>query len=433
MSISDKQQLKIAAQRWFYAAFGCAVFSLVYEYFGHGVMSLFMVGQFVFPLVLGAGAALALHHWGKVYPSPSALQLWRLGVVTLTLASCLAGVFEIYGAPAPLVTVHWCVGSAMLLISAILYAAQCSKTKQQITPETEVSPMSIREGYMPFEGHQTYYRVVGEKTDKAPLILLHGGPGSTHNYFEVLDELAKKDGRQLIMYDQIGCGNSYLDGHEELWKSETWVRELQALREHLDIKECHLLGQSWGGMLLLDYICNYKPDGVKSIILSSTLPSSKLWGEEQHRMIAELPKEMQEAIRKADESGDYSGEEYQAAEAEFMLRHAAGDLSTDPRECLRREKKAGREAYVVGWGPNEFTPLGTLKDYDVTEQLKDIQQSALVISGGNDLCTPYIAKMMYDGIPDSRWELFPTCRHCCFVEDTSRYISLLKEWLNQHD
>lgn len=433
MSTSDKQRLAAAAKRWFLAAFGCAVFSLIYEYFGHGVLSVFMLFQFLFPLVLGTGAALLLYRFGRHCGDSTVHTLWRLGVITLTLASCLTGVFEIYGAPAPLVTVHWCLGVALCLAAALHYLLSLRETHDD-NSEKEGSPVTIREGYLPFEGHQTYYRIVGEKTgDKKPLILLHGGPGSTHNYFEVLDDFAREDGRELIMYDQIGCGNSYLEGHPELWNAETWVRELKALREHLGIEECHLLGQSWGGMLLLEYICNHAHDGVKSIILSSTLPSSQLWGEEQHRMIAELPAEMQEAIRLADESGDYSGEAYAAAEAEFMLRHASGPVTDDTPECVRREKKSGREAYVVGWGPNEFTPMGTLKDYDVTAQLKDIRESSLIISGGNDLCTPYIAKTMFDGIPDSRWELFRTCRHCCFVEDTPRYTALLKEWLNAHD
>ena len=152
--------------------------------------------------------------------------------------------------------------------------------------------MKITEGYMPFAGHQTYYRIVGEPSStKCPLILCHGGPGSTHNYLEVLDQTAAEDGRRFIYYDQIGCGNSYLDGHPELWKAETWVRELIALREYLGISECHLLGQSWGGMLILEYVCNYEHAGVKSLILSSTLPSSELWGREQARMIKELPPE----------------------------------------------------------------------------------------------------------------------------------------------
>ena len=293
--------------------------------------------------------------------------------------------------------------------------------------------MKINEGYMPFMGHHTYYRTVGERTDKAPLILLHGGPGSTHNYFEVLDRVAEEDGRMLVMYDQIGCGNSYVDGRPDLWKAETWVNELIALRKHLGLDTCHLLGQSWGGMLLLTYICNCEHSGVKSGILSSTLPASWLWGIEQARMIKELPEEYQEAIKTATETGDYSSDIYQRAEEEYMLRHAAGKPDPDGPECLLRKKRTGRESYVVGWGPNEYTPMGTLKDYDVIDKLKDIKEPCLVINGGNDLCTPYIAKVMYDNIPNSRWELFRECRHMCFVEDNDHYVEVLKEWLNEKD
>lgn len=294
--------------------------------------------------------------------------------------------------------------------------------------------MEIREGYMPFLEYKTYYRVVGKNTgNKKPLVLLHGGPGSTHNYFEVLDRIAEEDGRQLVMYDQIGCGNSYVENRPDLWNSKVWIEELIELRKHLGLDEIHLLGQSWGGMQTLEYVCNYKPEGLKSIILSSTLPASWLWAEEAQRMIAQMPQDMQDAIKKATESGDYSSPEYQAAEAEYMRQHCAGEVTENDPECLRRPKKTGRESYVVGWGPNEFTPLGTLKDYDVIDQLGDIKEPALIINGGNDLCTPYVAKFMYDRIPNSEWELFRTCRHMCFVEDNDHYVEVLKKWMNKND
>ena len=294
--------------------------------------------------------------------------------------------------------------------------------------------MEIREGYMPFLEYKTYYRVVGKNTgNKKPLVLLHGGPGSTHNYFEVLDRIAEEDGRQLVMYDQIGCGNSYVENRPDLWNSKVWIEELIELRKHLGLDEIHLLGQSWGGMQTLEYVCNYKPEGLKSIILSSTLPASWLWAEEAQRMIAQMPQDMQDAIKKATESGDYSSPEYQAAEAEYMRQHCAGEVTENDPECLRRPKKAGRESYVVGWGPNEFTPLGTLKDYDVIDQLGDIKEPALIINGGNDLCTPYVAKFMYDRIPNSEWELFSTCRHMFFVEYNDHYVEVLKKWMNKND
>ena len=292
----------------------------------------------------------------------------------------------------------------------------------------------ITEGYLTWQGHRTYYRAVGApEGGKPPLLMLHGGPGSTHNYFEVLDRLAEEDGRQLISYDQLGCGNSYLDGHPELWNMETWQAELRAVREALCPGAVYLLGQSWGGMLLLEYICRHPHPGVRGVVLSSTLPSSRLWGEEQARLIRELPARMQEAIRSAAERNDYTDPEYQLAEEYYMLLHAGGPFGEDAPDCLTRPKRRGRESYLVGWGPNEFTPTGTLKDYDVTDLLLAIEVPALIISGENDLCTPNLAKYMYDRIPKARWELFPGCRHSCFVEDTARYAALLKQWLNDCD
>ena len=94
--------------------------------------------------------------------------------------------------------------------------------------------MGIREGYMPFLEYRIYYRIVGEKSGKKkPLVLLHGGPGSTHNYFEVLDRLAEEDGRELIMYDQLGCGRSFVEDRPDLWNAGVWIEELRCLRKHL--------------------------------------------------------------------------------------------------------------------------------------------------------------------------------------------------------
>ena len=293
--------------------------------------------------------------------------------------------------------------------------------------------MKITEGYMPYLGGQTYYRIVGEcKNGKKPLLLMHGGPGSTHNYFEVLDSLADT-GRAIISYDQIGCGNSYMDGCPELWCPKTWDEELIALRRHLGLDELHLLGQSWGGMLAIEYMCDYKPEGVRSVILSSAHSSSSLWAHEQHRRIAFLPQEDQDAIAKAEATGDFSTPEYLRANERFMLRYAAGEVTEDSPECLRRPKKAGTEAYLYGWGPNEYTPTGSLGSWEYTDKLHTIKAPALVISGTNDLCSPLVAKTMYDNIPDSRWELFDGCRHMCFVEANEKYCRLLNEWMEAYD
>ena len=293
--------------------------------------------------------------------------------------------------------------------------------------------MKITEGYMPFEGFKTYYRIVGEKTPgKAPLVLLHGGPGSTHNYFEVLDKIAET-GRQVIMYDQIGCGNSFVEGHPELFNADTWIKELIELRKHLGLDEIHLLGQSWGGMQTIWYALEYKPKGIKSYILSSTLSSAKLWEEEQKRRISYMSKEDQEALLGAVESGDYSSKEYNDALGRFMNMYCAGEVTEESPECLRRPKKSGTEAYIVGWGHNEFSPTGTLAGYEFTDRLHEIKEPCLITSGAIDLCSPYIAKVMYDRIPNSSWELFQFSRHMPFVEETEKYIDVLTKWLDAND
>lgn len=288
--------------------------------------------------------------------------------------------------------------------------------------------MKVTTGKMPFLGHETYYRIVGEETDNPPLLLIHGGPGSTHNYFEVLDSLAESTHRQIISYDQIGCGESYLDGHKELWNLKTWTDELVALRKYLHLDRVHLLGQSWGGMLIIAYLIDCKPEGVESVILSSTLPSSAMWSREQYRLISFMSDDEQKAIAHAVETGDFDYPPYVKANDHYTALHV-DEITDDSPECFRRKKRFGMESYLVAWGPNEYTPTGTLKDFDYIDRLHEIKQRTLIISGTNDECTPLIAKTMFDRISDSRWELFDGARHMTFIDQTDKYKALLTEWL----
>ena len=288
----------------------------------------------------------------------------------------------------------------------------------------------IEEKYIPFREYQTYVRIVKEDDqDGVPILLLHGGPGSTHNYFEVLDPLAKQ--RPVISYDQLGCGNSYVDHHPQLWTLSTWMEELDNVIKSLHLTRFHLLGQSWGGMLALAYALQ-QPQGLQSLILSSTLSSSQLWGREQHRMLKYMTKEEQDAITKAEETGNWQDEMAQKAIARYMKLHCADIRDNDP-ECLRRKKRSGTESYMTAWGPNELTPQGTLKNFDVTDKLCEIKVPCLIISGTDDLCTPLIAKTMYDHLPYARWELFANARHMVFAEYTEKYLQLLADWCQETD
>lgn len=293
--------------------------------------------------------------------------------------------------------------------------------------------MLINEFSIPFLNFKTYVRIVGKKTKKAPLLLLHGGPGSSHNYFEVLDSLAEKSNRQIIMYDQLGCGKSSIpDDQPDLYNQNTWVKELINLREQLELEQIHLLGQSWGGMLAIIYLCDYQPSGIKSVILSSTLSSASLWSKELHNLIKKLPQDEQDAIKKAENSNDFSNSAYLKANKHFMTEHVI-DINQTLPECVTRQKIGGSVAYQTAWGPNEYTPTGNLRNYEYTDKLSKIQKPVLITSGSNDLCTPLVAQTMKKQLRQSTWKLFEGCGHMPFVQQQHKYIDLLNNWLNKHD
>ncbi|MDQ0507928.1 Proline iminopeptidase [Aedoeadaptatus ivorii] len=290
--------------------------------------------------------------------------------------------------------------------------------------------VSVREGRMPFRGFETYYRIANPAGKKAPLVLLHGGPGSTHNYFEGFDKIAETLDRPIVMYDQIGCGESATPGHTELYTAEVWMDELDALREHLSLDKVHLLGQSWGGMLAISYMIERKPAGVLSVALASTLHAAEVWKQEQYRRIEHyMAPEDLSVFHTAEKTGNYDDPAYLDALDRFMDLFCGPTVTDNAPEYLKREKKNSGEVYITGWGANEFSPTGTLSGYDYRGRLHEIDAPVLITSGQMDLSSPYISKSMHDEIEGSRWELFPYSRHMAFVEEEARYFEVLADWL----
>ncbi len=295
-----------------------------------------------------------------------------------------------------------------------------------------MSQIKIQEGYMPFRGYKTYYRIVGNSDEnKKPLLLIHGGPGSSHNYFELMDDYAAT-GRQLIMYDQVGCGKSSIPDDRSLYVKETWAEELIALRKYLHLDHIHMLGQSWGGMLEMYYLTKYDPSGIQSVMINGSPASIKLWVQEQHRLIKYLDYVDQQAIKVAEETGDFSGPKYLAANERYMEHYCWNKPDTNSPEPLRRSTN-GEKASLIAEGPNEFTENGTISDFDVTNELKKIHVPVLVTNGTDDLCTPLIAKSVYDHIPNAKWHLFANSRHLALLDQHDEFIQLLDNWLKEHD
>ena len=290
----------------------------------------------------------------------------------------------------------------------------------------------ITDGYIDFKGYKTYYRIVGEPGGgKLPLLALHGGPGCAHDYLESLDGIAEKYGRQVIYYDQLGCGKSVVPGsHPDMWCAELWEEEIDVVRTALGLENIHMLGQSWGGMLTMQYAINKQPKGVNSIIIASSPASMDLWLSEANRLRSYLPENMQQALKQADIDGDYSRPEVVEASDEYYRRHVCR-IVPHPDFVDRSFDQMG-EPYMVMQGASEFVVTGKMRDWDYSDRLDRINIPTLVTSGIDDEATPAISKQIYDGVKDCRWELIPGT-HLCHVEYPELYNGIVEKFMEEHE
>jgi proline-specific peptidase len=290
----------------------------------------------------------------------------------------------------------------------------------------------LREGTIPFRGYETWYRVVGagEEPGKLPLLCLHGGPGAAHDYLESLDAMAET-GRRVIFYDQLGCGRSIIpEAKPELWTVDLYVAEINAVRQALGLEHIHLLGQSWGGMLAMEYALT-QPPGLASLIVASSPASMIQWVEEANRLREDLPPEVQQTLLRHEAAGTTDSQEYADAMMVFYERHVCRVIPT-PEYVQRTYDAIARnpEVYHTMNGPSEFHVVGTLKEWDIIPRLGEIAVPTLVTSGLHDEATPRIAATVHRGIPGSQWVVFEESSHMPHAEEPERYMRVLDDFLS---
>ena len=288
--------------------------------------------------------------------------------------------------------------------------------------------MTEQEGTLEWGAHRTWFRIVGDvQSGLAPLLCLHGGPGSTHHYFAPLERLAA-EGRAVVLYDQLGCGRSDRPVGLE-WSLQIFLDELAALREQLGLARVHLLGTSWGGMLALEHALSGF-GGLTSLVLSSTLASSAEWASEVKRLRDELPPEVVAVLDEQERAGAYDSPEYERAEAVLNARHFYRG-GAEPPELERMLAERGRETYRAMWGPNEWTLIGALRGWDVRRRLPELDLPALVVRGRYDLSTESVAATLLDGLPRAREVVFEESSHTPVLEETERYLEVVGGFLRE--
>ncbi len=289
---------------------------------------------------------------------------------------------------------------------------------------------AVKEGFVAVEGGNVWYRIVGADKKGIPLLIVHGGPGAPHDYLESLEALSGE--RPVVFYDQLGCGNSDRPEDTSLWTVERFVAELEQVRIALKLDMVHILGQSWGTMLSVEYLLRKNPSGVKSLILSAPFLSTPIWAEDQRKLITQLDPEIQKTMFDCEQTGDYESVAYQNAMMVFYEKHLCR-INPWP-DCIQRTfEKMGVAVYNYMWGPSEFTTTGTLANADVTNELSKIEVPTLFTCGEFDEATPVSTLLFQRMLPGSEIKIFQDASHQHHIEQKDVYNSLVREFIARND
>jgi proline-specific peptidase len=239
------------------------------------------------------------------------------------------------------------------------------------------------------------------------------------------------DERRVVLYDQLGSGNSSKPSDPSLWTVELFLAELANVRDALGLDCVHLLGHSWGGMLAQEYALT-QPAGLASLVLSSTLSSAALWREESLRLRADLPAEVREPLDAHEAAGTTDDPEYERAVVAFLHRHLC---RLDPWPPVVEEilRSTNLEVYRTMWGPSEAHPTGVLAGWDVTPRLGEIRVPALVLCGRYDEATPLQAETIAASLPDAELTILEESAHVAPIEETERYLETVRAFLARVD
>ncbi len=295
---------------------------------------------------------------------------------------------------------------------------------------------ATQEGFAEFGEWQTWYRITGDlNSGKTPLIILHGGPGCTHDYVNAFSDLAVT-GRPVVHYDQLGNGKSthLPDKGADFWTVDLFLDELSNLLNHLGIADDHsILGQSWGGMLGAEYAVR-RPAGLRALIIANSPASMITWVSEARRLRADLPADVEADLLRHEKAGTTDDPAYAAAVDVFNARHVCRIVPMPPEVQRTFDAiEADPTVYHTMNGPSEFHVIGTMKNWTITDRLHNIAVPVLLISGRHDEATETCVQPYADNIPDVRWTVFENSSHMPHVEERAACMKTVADFLATTD
>lgn len=281
------------------------------------------------------------------------------------------------------------------------------------------------EGYLQTGAGEVFYAWHGEERG-VPLVCVHGGPGFTSHYMEPLTELSSD--LPVILYDQAGCGRSRRGGARKIFSIEGFIGELEDIRRALKIERMHLLGHSFGGLVIGEYALRH-PERVVSLLFVSVSIDIPRWIADGERLVGQLPLMQRMVLREGARTGAISSPHYLAALDAYYKKHIYG---TDiVHESIRRsEIEADSQTYQMVWGGNELVVNGIVRDYSLSPRLPELRAPTMFMCGRFDEATPEAHAYFASCVPGARTHVFERSAHHPFATEAEESIRVIKNFFS---
>jgi proline iminopeptidase len=267
------------------------------------------------------------------------------------------------------------------------------------------------------------------------LLLLNGGPGATHEYFECFESFMPQQNIEIIYYDQLGCGLSDNPKDTNYWDLPRYVEEVEQVRKALNLtnENFYLLGHSWGGILAMQYALKYQQH-LKGLVISNMMASCPLYDKyAEEKLAPQFDPKILDTIRQIEKKGDYSNPKYmELLYPHFYAKHILRrPINEWPEPVNRSFSKMNQSLYVTMQGPSEFRISGRLEQWDVSKQLPQIKIPTLTIGGTHDTMDPDYMKWMSTQLPNGKFLLCPNGSHMSMYDDQEHYFPGLIKFLKE--
>lgn len=321
------------------------------------------------------------------------------------------------------------LAAALALVLASPIAA-----RQDVSALTQAAP--DREMMVPVEGGKVYVRLNGRihAGGPIPVIFIHGGPGGTHTTFAPLLGLA--DERPVIFYDQLGSGKSDRPDDPALWRVERFVEELESVRQAIGAEKVHIVGHSWGAAIALEYAVKH-PKHVVSTVLGGTFISATHWLTDANMLLREMSAEDRNLVKVCESGASLRPTECSAAFSKVYSRYYR---TPERSEQLKRytERYGGKgfngSLYNHMWGPSEFASTGSLRNYDATLKLLEIDgRRTLFLIGQYDSARIDTVQEFVALTPGAEFAVVPGGAHGFITDRPEETEAILRGWLRRMD